>query len=279
MSWLASWRRRLRRPAAVPERLWRDTLAALPFLNTLEADEQARLRLLCQHFLAEKEFSGANGLAVTDAMALSIAAQACRPLLRLHAPDGRPPRRLPDLLDWYGDFVGIVLQPGAVLAQRRVRDASGVVHEYTEALAGEAMDGGPLMLSWDDVASAGARAHIGHNVVIHEFVHKMDMLTLQAGEAPQGAPPLPRGFLGHADPRRARAHWQQVMHEAYEGFREAVAMAERFGAEPPWLDDYAAQDPAEFFAVTCEAYFVSRERFGQEFPALLRLYDGFFLSA
>lgn len=262
----------------MPEALWRETLDALPFLSALGAAQRARLRLLCQHFLREKEFVGANGLAVTDAMALSIAAQACLPLLQLHAPDGRAPRRHPDLLDWYGDFVGIVLQPGAVLARRRVRDAAGVVHEYTEALAGEAMDGGPLMLSWDDVASAGSRAAIGHNVVIHEFVHKMDMLELQVGEHPQGAPPLPAGFLGHADARRARAHWQGVMREAYEGFREAVAMAERFGAEQPWLDTYAAQDPAEFFAVTCEAYFVSRARFGQEFPALLALYDGFFNS-
>ena len=276
MSWLASLRRRWRRPPAVPEALWRNTLAALPFLATLGGAEQARLRLLCQHFLLEKEFSGANGLAVTDAMALSIAAQACRPLLHMHGPDGRVVRHLPDLLDWYDDFVGIVLQPGAVLARREVRDHAGVVHEYTEALAGEAMDGGPLMLSWEDVASAGERAAIGHNVVIHEFVHKMDMRELQVGEHPQGAPTLPDGFLNTGDPRAARAHWQRVMKGAYEGFREAVAMAERFGGEPPWLDDYAAKDPAEFFAVTCEAYFVSRERFGQEFPALLALYDGFF---
>ncbi|WP_288253089.1 M90 family metallopeptidase [uncultured Hydrogenophaga sp.] len=276
MSWFASLRRRWRRPAPVPDGLWRDTLAALPFLAALDGAELTRLRVLCQHFLAEKEFSGANGLVVTDAMALSIAAQACRPLLHLHGPDGRPVRHPPDLLDWYDDFVGIVLQPGAVLARREVRDHAGVVHEYTEALAGEAMDGGPLMLSWEDVASAGERAAIGHNVVIHEFVHKMDMRELQVGEHPQGAPTLPDGFLNTRDTRAARAHWQRVMKDAYEGFREAVALAERFGGEPPWLDDYAAKDPAEFFAVTCEAYFVSRERFGREFPALLTLYDGFF---
>lgn len=279
MSWLASLRRRWRRPAPIPEALWRDTLAALPFLAALDGGDRARLRLLCQHFLVEKEFSGANGLVVTDAMALSIAAQACRPLLHLHGPDGRALRRPPDLLDWYDDFVGIVLQPGAVLARRKVHDAAGVVHEYTEALAGEAMDGGPLMLSWEDVASAGERAAIGHNVVIHEFVHKMDMRELQAGEHPQGAPTLPQGFLGTRDPREARARWQRVMAAHFDGFREAVSMAERFGGEPPWLDNYAAKDPAEFFAVTCEAYFVSRERFGQEFPALLALYDAFFLSA
>ena len=39
---------------------------------------------------------------------------------------------------------------------------------------------------------------------------------------------------------------------------------------------YALEAPAEFFAVTCEAYFVSRERFATEFPALMPLYDGFF---
>jgi hypothetical protein len=276
MSWWSSLRRRLRRPAAVPEALWSHTVATLPFLHALSATEAAQLRDLCAHFLAEKEFSGANGLRLTDSMALSIAAQACCPLLHMHGPDGRPVRRPADRLDWYDDFVGIVVQPGAVLARREVRDHAGVVHQYTEALAGEAMDGGPLMLSWEDVASAGERAAIGHNVVIHEFVHKMDMRELSPGEAPQGSPVLPDGFLGMGDRRAAAAHWQRTMSEAFNRFREAVAMAERFGGEPPWLDDYAAKDAAEFFAVTCEAYFVSRGRFAAEFPTLLPLYDGFF---
>jgi Mlc titration factor MtfA (ptsG expression regulator) len=278
MSWWSSLRRRWRRPVELPDALWQRTLDALPFLHTLNAGERQRLRALCAQFLAEKEFTGANGLRVTDAMALSIAAQACRPLLHMHGPDGHPLRRPVDGLDWYDDFVGIVLQPGAVLARREVRDPMGVVHHYTEALAGEAMDGGPLMLSWEDVASAGERAAIGHNVVIHEFVHKMDMRELSPGEHPQGAPVLPDGFQGLAR-AEAAAHWHRVMSEACAAFREAVAMAERFGGEPPWLDAYAAQDAAEFFAVTCEAYFVNRERFAAEFPTLMPLYDGFFNAA
>ncbi|MGC4396192.1 zinc-dependent peptidase [Hydrogenophaga crocea] len=279
MSWWSSLRRRWRRPTPVPDALWAHTLQQLPFLQALSAPERNTLRGLCAHFLAEKEFTGANGLQITDAMALSIAAQACRPLLHMHGPDGRAVRQSADRLDWYGDFVGIVVQPGAVLARREVRDPVGVVHQYTEALAGEAMDGGPLMLSWEDVASAGERAAIGHNVVIHEFVHKMDMRELSPGEEPQGAPVLPDGFLGLNDRRAAAAHWQRVMGEAYAGFREAVAMAERFGGEPPWLDAYAASNAAEFFAVTCEAYFVNRERFAQDFAALMPLYDGFFNAA
>jgi Mlc titration factor MtfA (ptsG expression regulator) len=268
--------RALRRPTPIPEALWRQTLSRHPFLAALDETSLRRLRLLCTHFLMEKEFHGANGLDVTDAMALAIAAQACLPLLHLHAASGEPVRDPLKLLDWYGDFVGIVVQPGAVVARRKTTDGAGVVHHYEEVLAGEAMDRGPLMLSWEDVASAGERAHEGHNVVIHEFVHKLDMHDMRMGDAPDGAPPLPSGFMGARHRGEARALWQNTMRESFDRFREAVAMAERFGGEPPWLDDYAAKDAAEFFAVTCEAYFVSRTRFGSEFPELMPLYDGFF---
>ncbi|MDZ4101382.1 MAG: M90 family metallopeptidase [Hydrogenophaga sp.] len=268
--------RSLRQPTPVPDALWQTTLSAHPFLSALNIAEQDHLRLLCTHFLAEKEFHGANGLALTDTMALAIAAQACLPLLHMHGTSGEPVRDPLKLLDWYGDFVGIVVQPGAVVARRKTTDGAGVVHHYNEVLAGEAMDRGPLMLSWEEVAHASVAAESGSNVVIHEFVHKMDMRGISLGEHPDGAPPLPKGFLGTRSASDARQLWRHTMQQAFDAFREAVAMAERFGAERPWLDDYAAKDPAEFFAVTCEAYFVSRDRFAQEFPALVALYDGFF---
>ena len=66
------------------------------------------------------------------------------------------------------------------------------------------------------------------------------------------------------------------MQAAYDTFCEQVAMAQRFGAKPPWLDAYGATPPAEFFAVACEAYFVNRERFTQDFAALTALFDRFF---
>lgn len=271
--------RSLRQPTPVPDALWQSLLAAHPFLSALDSTEQDRLRQLCTHFLAEKEFHGANGLVLTDAMALAIAAQACLPLLHMHGTAGDAVRDPLKLLDWYGDFVGIVVQPGAVVARRKTTDGAGVVHHYDEVLAGEAMDRGPLMLSWEEVAHASVAAESGSNVVIHEFVHKMDMRGISLGEHPDGAPPLPKGFLGTRGASDARQLWRDTMQTAFDAFREAVAMAERFGAERPWLDDYAAKDPAEFFAVTCEAYFVSRERFAQEFPALVALYDGFFRPA
>jgi len=274
---LQSWLPRSIRPTPpIDDALWRRTVKALPFLTELSPKERERLRTLCGHFLQEKEFHGAHGLRITDAMALSIAAQACLPLLHMGLPSGALAPDPLQVLDWYSDFVGIVVQPGAAVAQREVTDGVGVVHRYSEVLAGEAMDRGPVMLSWQDVARAAELAPEGKNVVIHEFVHKFDMHGIQRGQSPDGAPPLPQGFLGKPSAASAREHWRSVMQAAFSQFREAVAMAERFGGDAPWLDDYAATHPAEFFAVTSEAYFVSRERFAQDFADLLPLYDGFF---
>ena len=242
-----------RRPAArpIPDVMWHELLLRYPFLAARSASDLERLRQLTGQFLALKEFHGANGLVITDPVALAIAAQAVLPVLNLG-------------LAWYEDFVGIVVHPGEVVASRVVTDEHGVVHHYDEVLAGEAMDGGPVMLNWSDVDSAGSTAEQGYNVVIHEFIHKIDMRD----GVPDGCPPLPS--------RAARDEWRAVMQANYEAFREQVIIAERFGGEPPWLDPYGATAIEEFFAVACEGYFVNRPRFAAQFPALLPLLDGFF---
>ena len=50
----------------------------------------------------------------------------------------------------------------------------------------------------------------------------------------------------------------------------------RFGGAQPWLDAYGATAIEEFFPVACEAFFVNRPRFSEDFPALVPLFDGFF---
>ena len=190
--------RSLRQPTPVPDALWQSTLSAHPFLSALNIAEQDRLRLLCTHFLAEKEFHGANGLTLTDPMALAIAAQACFPLLHMHGTSGEPVRDPLKLLDWYGDFVGIVVQPGAVVARRKTTDGAGVVHHYNEVLAGEAMDRGPLMLSWEEVAHASVAAESGSNVVIHEFVHKMTCAASRWASTRMAHRPCPKVFWARA---------------------------------------------------------------------------------
>jgi len=252
-------------PEAIPEALWRQTLRRLPFLAALDATERARLRSLSARFLRAKEFHGAHGLVISDAIALGIAAQACLPLLYWEE----------DALDWYDDFVGIVVQPDAVRARRKAVDATGVVYHWSEPLIGEAMQGGPVMLAWSHVMGDAAELRSGHNLVIHEFAHKLDLHGKPHGTPADGCPTLPAGFMG-LNRSAARRLWQECWNAAWQNLREQVELAQRFGEPPPWLDAYATQAPAEFFAVACEAYWVARGRFTHEFPELAPLLDAFF---
>ena len=249
-----AWLQHLVLPRPVPDDLWQSTLAQYPFLNARTGQDVIRLQTLSARFLAHKQFSGAHGLVVTDPMAVAIAAQACLPILNLS-------------LSLYDDFKGIVVHPGPMLARRSRVDAAGVHHDYKEALAGETMQGGPVTLSWQDVAASPEHARRGFNVVIHEFAHKLDMRS-SAGGLPNGCPPLPG--------RIARAQWQGTMKSAFAGFKNQVVMAERFGAPLPWLDSYGATSPAEFFAVATEAYFVNPGQFATEFSAVNTLFDVYF---
>ncbi|MFC5499245.1 zinc-dependent peptidase [Caenimonas terrae] len=245
------WLQRRASARPIPDALWQQALARYPFLAARPDGERTRLRELASQFLAGKEFHGAQGFVITDDVAVSIAAQAVLPVLHLG-------------LKWYDDFVGIVVHHGQVVARRTATDEAGVVHQWDDVLAGEAMDRGPVMLNWSDVQDAGATAQHGYNLVIHEFAHKID---LRDGRA-DGCPPLPSPA--------ARRQWSSTMEAEYRAFRERVIVAERFGGEPQWLDAYGATAIDEFFAVACEAYFVNRARFAQEFPALLGLFDPFF---
>ena len=258
---MLDWFRRLRAAPDIPEAAWQSTLARYRFLADCPDADTARLRALAARFLREKEFHGAHGFVISDEVAIAIAAQAVLPILHLKGE-----------LAWYDDFVGIVVHPAEVVAHRRVTDDTGVVHEYDEVVAGEAMDRGPVMLSWQDVLASGATADEGYNVVIHEFAHKIDM---RHGTA-DGCPPLPAGFAGSRTAKEARAAWHGTMQPAFDDFCDKTIMAERFGGEAPWLDAYGAESISEFFAVACEAYFVNRTRFSVELPALLTLFDEFF---
>lgn len=248
--WWQAWRERrearVLEARAIPDALWAATVAALPFIAARSADDRAVLRRLATLFLAEKEFSGAQGLVVTDEMAVSIAAQACLPVLHL----GLAP---------YAGFVGIVVHPDEVVARRTVTDEDGVVHQYDEVLAGEAMEGGPVMLSWHDVAGAGESADWSYNVVIHEFAHVIDLLD---GEA-DGVPPLPDA--------QARRHWQGVIDLEYERFCRRVDDGDETA-----LDPYGAEAPGEFFAVAAEAFFVNPRAMREEHPWLYPLLRDFF---
>lgn len=226
-----------RPPPHIDPALWQRTLARSPFLAALPPADASRLRALAEGFLASKEFSAAGGLVLSDDICVSIAAQGCLPVLNLG-------------LSAYADWVGIVVYPDEFSVPRQVADESGVVHEYTDVLSGEAWEGGPLLLSWQDVQAAGA----GYNVVIHEFAHKLDMLNGMA----DGIPPLHSGL--------DEAAWEDCLLAAYDDFCAALD-----AGQPPAIDPYAADDPAEFFAVCSEVFFETPQVLQAAYPAFYAL--------
>jgi MtfA peptidase len=239
--------RRIAQRRAIDDALWLEALAMLPFVARLPAPDLAELRHLASLFLDEKEFTGAGGLEVTDAIAVRIAVQACLPVLRI----GLQP---------YRSFVGIVVHPDEVVAPREVMDDDGIVHQYDEVLTGEAMGGGPLMLSWTDVRDAGESADWAYNVVIHEFAHVLDMAD---GSEPDGVPPLA------TLPERQR--WLSLLEAEYATFCQWVD-----DGGDTVLDPYGAEGIDEFFAVAVEAFFVASEAMRAEHPELYALFAGYF---
>ncbi|MFN9209464.1 MAG: zinc-dependent peptidase, partial [Betaproteobacteria bacterium] len=215
-----------------------------------------------------KEMSGAVGLELTASFQVNVAMQACLPILNLG-------------LEWYQGWVGVIVYPSEFVVQRRIVDHDSVVHEFEDALAGEAWDGGPVLLSWDD-AQAPSGDGYGTSVVIHEFTHKLDMLN---GE-PNGQPP----FDARLHAGLSRRAWQAALEEAFERFNAELdlieaeipadldpesADADRYFAALP-LDPYAAQEEAEFFAVSSEAFFVAPARLRDAFPEWYALLARFF---
>lgn len=235
---------------AIPDALWQLTLLRYPFLAQRSEDDLAELRRLCSVFLSAKEFHGVDGFGVTDEVAVAVAAQACLPVLRLG-------------LSWYDGFVGIVMHEGEVVAQRTYQDEDGIVHEYDEELAGEAMEGGPLMLTWNAIAVSNDPAQFGvdevYNVVIHEFAHVIDMRDGLA----DGVPPL--------EGPDERARWIAVIDAEWEKFCERVD-----AGEDTLIDPYGAEAVEEFFAVAAEAFFVAPAAMRTEEPAMYELLAGFF---
>ncbi len=255
---------------AIPEQLWTAATASLPFLERLNAEQRTRLRTLAEQLLADKQMAGAADLVLTAAMQVSIAVQASLPILNLG-------------LDWYRGWKSIVVYPSEFLVPRRITDEDGVVHEFVEPISGEAWDRGPLVLSWEDAQQISTRTGMAYSVVIHEFVHKIDLLN---GDA-DGVPPF-SSLHRQISPDR----WRRVLREAFERFTAELELIEseipenvdpesdevdRYFAHLPF-DAYAAQDESEFFAVTSEAFFVAPRGLQQSFPDWYALLAQFFLQ-
>jgi Mlc titration factor MtfA (ptsG expression regulator) len=246
------FRRRPARSQPIDEALWRRSTGRWLFMRGLSGEEDARLKALAERFLGGKHFSGTHGLEITQLMRVEVAAQACILVLELG-------------IEWYEGWSEIIVYPSQFAPEREIVDEAGVVHLTNDPMAGEAWLGGPVVLSYEDVALAADTEErvAGYNVVIHEFAHKLDMRN---GD-PNGFPPLHQGMSSKA--------WKEALSNAYDDFCARVDAADRLPVRRAQdaldalpIDPYAAESAGEFFAVGSEAFFETPELLAPAYPAM-----------
>jgi hypothetical protein len=245
-----AWRRKRRRMAlrARPfPRAWRKILQQRwPLYRALPADLQQELRRQVQRFIAEVEFVGCDGLVVTDPMRVLIAAQASLLTLKLPVND-------------YPGLRQVLVYPDAFGVNLTTPDPAGVVHPNTQWREGESWQQGQVILSWRHTLAGAAVADDGRNLVLHEFAHQLDQQTGSVN----GFPPL-NGVQLQQD-------WSRQMQQAFDLLQQDL----RRGTAP-WIDPYAATNPAEFFAVLSELFFEMPAYLASCQPQLYQLMRQFF---
>jgi len=246
LAWLIAtplWRAR-RRAAHMARPLAAGAVAAVdrnvPAVRNLPPELRARLESLMNAFLAEKQFIGCNGLVVSDEIRATIAALACLLVL------GRRGH--------YDELHSILVYPAAFWVEDEVEDEAGVVEQRRRVLSGEAWDSSRIILSWDDVLEAAHAPGEGYNVALHEFAHYLDAEGL-------GLP------AGH----RAIADWAEGLAVEFQSLLDAVDRGEY-----TFLDPYAAEDEAEFFAVATEDFFERPVELRAAHPRLYALLQEFY---
>ena len=226
MWFFRNWRRkRILARHLIASDIWQQACQQLPILHGLDDTQSQCLRERASLFLQQKHLTLIGDLQLSDIDRARLAALAQLPLLALA-----------EQLDWYQGFHELILYPQDFVSPQRHRDPSGVEHQWQAEHSGEAWLQGPVILAWPGVRSSGDWD--GYNLVIHELAHKLDMLN---GDA-NGLPPLHRNMR--------LSDWSSAMQQAYDLINHQLELG-----HPPEIDPYAAENPAEFFAVTSEYFF------------------------
>lgn len=234
-----------RAPEPIHPDLWRDTRAALPWLQGLDDARDARLNSLCARFLHDKAITPVGGLHLDPKQRCMLAALCCLPVLEFgeHGLDG---------------WSELIVYPEAFRVHRSHMDAAGVLHEGQDELIGEAWEGGPMILSWADVLADCADPRAGFCVATHEVAHKLDLLD----GVLDGTPLLPRAW---------QREWARDFQVAYDAL-----LAEVDAGHEPSIDSYAAQAPEEFFAVVTEYHFSDPGRLQVAMPEIAAHLERFY---
>lgn len=231
-------------PDPVP-RPWLDILARnVTLARRLAPVDQERLLRVARLLLDEVPFEGCDGVEITDEIRVTIATTAALLIHRLPYPR-------------FTKLVRVLVYPDTFLPARAWSPHDLTVEE-PDATLGQAWMSGVVVLSWSAVQRDAASAASG-NVVLHEMAHILD-----AEDGIFDGQPL-------HDDRGQGERWAATLQRDFAVHRAAVDA----GEDAP-LNDYAARNHAEFFAVATEAFFCTPDRLRDRLPELYLQLTRFF---
>ncbi len=233
-AWIRHHRRRrlLATPFPAP---WMEILHRnVPDHNRLPEPDRARLRDVLRILVAEKFWEGCDGLRVTDEMRVTVAGHAALLVLG-HS------------VDLYRRVSSILLFP------REFESVDG------DSVLGQAYVEGTVLLSWEDVLKGARHPGDGHNVVLHEFAHQLDLIDRDF----DGTPPL--------ETWRKYQRWKKVIGPEYRRLVEAAGRD-----EVTLLDRYGATCEGEFYAVATECFFERPVEMRRQHPGLYGILRGYY---
>ncbi len=248
------WGIKLYRERARRNRLFQQPLSSgqitvlenhVPLYTRLPKDLRQTLQGCINYFLDEKVFIGREGLEITDEIRLIIAANAC--LLIVNNRER-----------YFSGFETILVYPDTYVAKEVSYDGMVEVHKDV-ARAGESWYRGPIVLSLSDVMHGSGNEQDGHNVVLHEFAHKLD----EESGVMDGLPVL-----------RESAHykeWAEVLTQEYDEFLDRVDRGKN-----RVIDEYGSVSAPEFFAVATESFFEKSEQMKKRLPELYKQLQTFY---
>jgi Mlc titration factor MtfA (ptsG expression regulator) len=240
--------RRRRRLRARPLEPSQESIIArnVPWCRGLDDADRRELGGLVQVLLAEKRFEGCGGMEIDDTVRLTIVAQAA--VLLLHRDT-----------DFYPKLDTILVYPHSFVAPVTESIGGGAVLEGEDTRVGESWSHGSLVLSWKDVVEGAADPGDGWNVVFHEFAHQLDEEATEA----EGMPVLTS--------RAERTRWAEVLSKEYDALIHAVERGRH-----TFIDPYATESPAEFFAVVTEHFLEQGHALKREHPELYRCFADYY---
>ena len=231
-----------RRAAGLPDG-WEDLVRRhVKVWRYLDDDERDALADRADVLLHRWRWEAARGFEITDRMRVVIAMQAALLVLGLD-------------VDQFDRVSTVIVHPTTMRVERTETGPGGIESCGAVDLLGEAHDDGPVLIAWDSASTAARHPERGHDVTLHEFAHQIDM----ADRTVDGTPSLAPGPFADRWIEVNTAVFEQLVHHG-----------------DPVIDDYAATDPGEFFAVVTEQVFTTPTRVAEVHPDLVDLYGSFY---